>query len=288
MKKKLTIGIATHDDFDGIFFTIQSIRLYHPEVLKDLEFVIIDNNPEGACGNAIRNLCKNIREPVQYIPFTKYKTTAIRSEIFHFADTSYVLVLDGHVLLRPGSLSKLINFFNFGYDEGNLLQGPLLYDDLSHISTHFDPVWRDQMWGIWATDERGKHEDNPPFEIPMQGLGIFACRKLSWPGFNKHFRGFGGEEGYIHQKFKLAGKKTLCLPFLRWVHRFDRPNGVSYPLKQEDRILNYFLGHVELGMDCEPIFEHFKKWQSMEVLTELHKTAKSKTESSFLEFSKNI
>ena len=40
--KKLTVGMATHDDFNGVYFTIQSIRLFHKEVLDDIEFVIID------------------------------------------------------------------------------------------------------------------------------------------------------------------------------------------------------------------------------------------------------
>lgn len=113
------------------------------------------------------------------------------------------------------------------------------------------------MWGIWATDERGRDPDSAPFEIPMQGLGCFACRKDSWLGFNPHFRGFGGEEGYIHEKFRKAGKKTVCLPFLRWIHRFGRPNGASYPLNIGDRVLNYMIGHMELGMDTKPICEHF-------------------------------
>ena len=50
----------------------------------------------------------------------------------------------------------------------------MVYDDLENISTHFDPIWRGQMWGIWGSDERGKDPDGEPFEIPMQGLGAFC------------------------------------------------------------------------------------------------------------------
>ena len=91
----------------------------------------------------------------------------------------------------------------------------------------------------------------------MQGLGLFACRKAAWPAFNDRFRGFGGEEGYIHGKFRAAGGKTLCLPYLRWLHRFGRPGGVPYPIRWEDRILNYFAGFNELGWDTEPVKAHF-------------------------------
>jgi hypothetical protein len=37
-KKKLCIGMATYDDYDGVYFSLQAIRLYHPEVLDDIEY----------------------------------------------------------------------------------------------------------------------------------------------------------------------------------------------------------------------------------------------------------
>jgi len=174
----------------------------------------------------------------------------------------------------------LIDFFEAGKDEGNLLQGPMLYDDLKGYATHFDLVWREQMWGIWGTDERGGHVNNEPFEIPAQGLGLFACRKDSWLGFNPFFRGFGGEEGYIHEKYRKAGKKTLCLPFLQWMHRFGRPNGIKYPITLDNKVRNYFIGHLELGMNVSPIIEHFKPYTPMENLVKLYDEAKRVTRNS--------
>lgn len=271
--KKLTIGMATYDDFDGVFFTIQSIRMHHPDVIESIEFLIVDNNPLGAHGDAIKKYIHHIRQPVQYIPFTEYASTAVRNTIFSAARTPYVMSTDSHVLFVPGSLRKLIDFYENNLDGGNLLQGPLLYDDLFHISTHFDLVWRSQMWGTWGTDQRGIHPNNPPFEIPAQGLGVFSCRKDYWLGFNPHFRGFGGEEGYIHEKYRKSGKKTLCLPFLQWMHRFGRPNGIKYPLTIDNKIRNYFLGHIELNMDVTPIIEHFKEFVPMEKLEALRKNA---------------
>jgi len=113
------------------------------------------------------------------------------------------------------------------------------------------------MYGVWGLDPRGEQKDAEPFEIPMQGLGLFACRKDSWPGFHPEFRGFGGEEGYIHEKFRQQGGRTLCLPFLRWLHRFERPLGARYPLNWEDRIWNYWIGFTELGLDTGEIVDHF-------------------------------
>tara|TARA_R110002167_G_scaffold247176_1_gene452766 strand:- start:48 stop:527 length:480 start_codon:yes stop_codon:yes gene_type:complete len=114
------------------------------------------------------------------------------------------------------------------------------------------------MWGTWQTHETlGKNPDDIPFEIPSMGLGLFSCRKDAWLGFNKHFRQFGGEEGYIHEKFRQHGRKTLCLPFLRWVHRFSRPEGPPYPLNIKSRIRNYIIGHMELNLELDELIDHF-------------------------------
>jgi hypothetical protein len=134
----------------------------------------------------------------------------------------------------------------------------MIYDDLSNYSTHFKPVWQGGMYGVWDTNPAAKDPDEPPFEIPMQGLGLFACRREAWPGFNPAFRGFGGEEGYIHEKFRRRGGRVLCLPFLRWMHRFSRPLGTQYANQWEDRVRNYLIGFRELGWDTAPVVDHFK------------------------------
>lgn len=267
--RKLTIGMAVHDDLDGLYFTIQSIRMFHKEVLNDIEFVVIDNNPSGTHSKCIREFIDWIEEPVQYLPFTKYNSTIVRNKIFELADTPYVLSIDSHVLIEPGAIKKLIDFYENNQDNGNLLQGPLLYDNMRGISTHFDLIWQSNMWGVWGDDKRGEDPNGPPFEIPAQGLGLFSCRKNAWLGFNKEFRGFGGEEGYIHKKYKKNGKTTLCLPFLRWNHRFYRPNGVSYPNDLTQRFRNYMIGFKELGLDTSELKSHFKASISNDIIDDI-------------------
>ena len=53
-RKRLSIGMATFDDYDGVYFTLQALRLYHPEVADGLELLVVDNNPNGMCGDALR------------------------------------------------------------------------------------------------------------------------------------------------------------------------------------------------------------------------------------------
>jgi len=255
-RKKITIGMATYDDYDGVYFTLQALRLYHPEILPETELLVVDNHPEGASAQLLKNL-ENAIPNYRYVPKGERSGTAARDWIFAEASGDIVLCMDCHVFIVPGAVKRLIDYIDVQPDTKDLLQGPLLYDDLTTISTHFKPEWRAGMYGVWEKNGAAEDPDAAPFEIPMQGLGLFACRRAAWPGFNPRFRGFGGEEGYIHEKFRRAGGRTLCLPFLRWMHRFNRPLGTPYANRWEDRVRNYFIGFRELGLDTAPIAAHF-------------------------------
>ena len=251
----LTIGMATYDDFDGAYFSIQAIRLYHPEIADRIEILVIDNNPGGICAQPLRSLETSIKN-CRYVPAKYPQGTCARDLVFREARGDFVLCMDSHVFFAPGSLKQLIDYLLRHPHSNDLLQGPMLYDDLGNAATRMDPVWQAGMWGTWATGEGGDPGESP-FEIPMHGLGVFACRRAAWPGLNPRLRGFGGEEGCLHQKFRQAGATTWCLPFLRWMHRFQRPQGAPYRNKWEDRIFNYLIWFDELGLDPAPVVEHF-------------------------------
>jgi len=254
--RRLTIGLATYDDYDGVYFTLQSIRISNPELEGALEFVVIDNNPGGPCSEALHHLGKSI-DGYRYVPCGEWSGTSVRNLVFEEASSEFVVCLDSHVLIVPGSLAKLIAYFDAHPGSLDLVQGPLIFDDLRRMATHMEPQWRAGMYGTWADDPRGADPAAPSFDIPMHGLGLFACRRAAWAGFNPKFRGFGGEEGYIHEKMRRRGGRTLCLPFLRWVHRFDRPLGSPYRNRWEDCVRNYFIGFTELGLRTEDMEAHF-------------------------------
>lgn len=261
---KLTIGMATFDDYDGVYFSIQSIRLYHPEILDHVEFLVIDNHPDGPCAEELKKLETSIPN-YRYIPEKDIRGTAVRNFVFEKAAGEFVLCMDCHVLFEPGSLARLLQYFDENPQTQDLLQGPLIRDSLDdNTYTMFEPVWRKGMYGKFGGSNPPPARDDPPFDIPMQGLGVFACRRDCWPGFNGKFRGFGGEEGYIHQKFRNLGRRTLCLPFFRWLHRFGRPLGIPYTISWEDRIRNYWIGWNEVGLPIEPMKDHFAELVGIE------------------------
>lgn len=258
---KLTIGIPVYDDYQGLYFTLQSLRLHHADALDDCEILVVDNNPESEQGKLTKKIalaCSRGR----YLPFTESQGTAnAKEKVMRSAAGQAVLCIDSHVLLPPGVIRRLIDFYDQHPQCNDLLHGPLLHDDLNPatVETHMEPHWRGRSWGTWARDPRGVSGEGEPFEIWGHGMGLFSCRKTAWVGFNQHLRGFGCEEGYIHEKFRRAGRRVLCVPWLRWVHRFNRPGGIPYPALRADKIRNYLIQFVELGINPLPMIEHFRQ-----------------------------
>ena len=261
MEKLLTVGMSTFDDYDGVYFSVQALRVYHDIFETDeAEILVIDNNPDSEQGKATKKFIEGLKN-CRYIPYQLKTSTAVRNEIFNHAKGKYSISIDSHVLLYKNSLKILLDYYKENPNCKNIVQGPLVYDNLDSISTHFNPVWSHMMYGQWQTDDQVY--EGKPFEIPMQGLGVFSCETKNWLGFNPLFKGFGGEEGYIHEKFRQNGGKAICLPEFKWVHRFNRPNGIKYPLIIEDRVWNYFVGWLELTKDPNHevivgAYEHFK------------------------------
>jgi hypothetical protein len=325
MTKKLSIGMAHHNDFDGAWFTIQDIRkeLIHngrKDLLDQIEFVIIENCKKSKHAVKLREFAASnlaTSDSLKYSILSNEGTGIAKDEIFKIATGDFVLVLDCHVLLCPTLkvIEKLFDFMEDNPKTNDLYNGPLVYNNGISLSTHFRNQWSSGMWGTWATawkcacedfyfDVRKKDEeiitscaktgdvvdqcpccgqvnlqldsdnylnqlnssgcsiavstgDEEPFEIYGQGTGCFFVRKDAWLGYNKYARGFGGEECYIHEKFRKAGNKTICLPFLKWLHRFDRVQDPSYPLEHYYKVRNYILEFIEIDLDLNPIYDHF-------------------------------
>lgn len=263
----LTVGCATIRDYHGLYFTLQSLRLdaLASDDLKRLEFVVVDQDPKSEHGEANRGLSEGFiaigSQGARYIPMPEARgTTQPRQRIFDEARGEFTLVLDSHVLLAPGTLKRILQFCWTNPDDSNINSGPLLYDDLGQAakpSTHFEPGWRGGMWGKWATDLRGVFPEQGPFPIWAQGLGMFLCRTAAWPGFDRRWRGFGGEEGCIHEVFRQRGDQAICHPGWPWLHRFAKPGGVSVPAYTYSKVRNYVMGFQRINRDIDEIRQHF-------------------------------
>jgi len=342
---KLTVGMAHCDDFEGLWATVQSVFLHNdwgsPD---DVEIVIVDTSPIGSEHRRLvadfvrKGGGVNRGERTQNIKLVDMAgfpgTTKPREEIFKHATGEIVAVMDCHVMLSSGTLKRLVNWFEDNPQYGrDLIQGPLVYDSLDSIATHFADQFRGQMWGTWSTawqtpegilfsceheeitdDDRirksngvvnyhdlmtlgeplfssrtkdkvligslalpinlpwaghekalaelgcveiGKTDSAIPFGIPGQGMGFYACRRDAWLGYVEHASGFGAEEMNIHTKYRQAGHRALCLPFLKWNHRFGRAGGAPYPIPLAAKVRNYVLWANHLGISTDRIERHF-------------------------------
>jgi hypothetical protein len=110
---------------------------------------------------------------------------------------------------------------------------------------------------LWGATRIASSDVARPFEVWAQGTGLLLARKDGWVGFTPHLKGFGAEEVLLHMRVRRAGGRVLCLPWLQWVHRFLRPDGVKYNLSQYHHIRNYVLGFLDLGLDLGPVYDHF-------------------------------
>ncbi len=255
MRPTLSVGCAVYQDFSGVYFTLLALKIYHPHV----ELIVVDNAPQPSRQTEGITLAvggKYVHRP------DLSGTSKPRAHVFELAETEWVCCLDCHVLLSPGAIGALLAYAEDNPDSKDVLTGPMRHDDGRGMSTHWQANPTCGLWGEWGDDQRGHDPRGPAFEIPMMGLGLFAMRKAAWPGFNQHFRGFGGEEGYLHEKVRQRGGKALCLPALGWYHRFRDLGGgfegVPYPLSLEDHTWNLLVGHRELGIEAtDKIFEHF-------------------------------
>lgn len=274
--KLLTVAIAVYRDFDGLYFTAQGLRANHREV--EFDIVVLDNAPERCVRSEAVTRAAGGR---YYHRPDMHGTSRSRDLAIRLAETPWVLCCDSHVLFESSAIKYLEDYLASA-PENLIVSGPMVTDGGGVGGTHWKRAHPNALWGTWAVDARGFDRYGSPFAIDMNGLGAFAVNRSFWPGFNPLNRGFGGEEGIIHETYRRMGGNAICLPALRWRHRFRDVGGwdlnpVPYPLNGEDHVWNLLVGHRECGIDCiEDIRKDFPGHTAPHRLQELH--AKAMTE----------
>jgi hypothetical protein len=251
--KLLTIAMVA-DDFDGVYFSIQAIRLYQPEVRDEVHFLVLDPRP-AVHGESLRGLGAWL-ESYTYWPCTEAAGIALHDFPFRHGRSEFVLMLEPGALLAPGSLAALVAFLRHHSPGVELMQGPLVSANGRVLATHWEAGWEAGRCGrpvVDAAAERGQ-----PFEIAMQDLGAFVCRRDAWPGINPRLGGAAGLEGYLHEKFRRTGGRTLCLPFLRWQRRNPAAARGGPCDDAAARFRDHLVMHDELGLDPQPLYEQLE------------------------------
>ena len=135
-KPLLTIGMATHDDYDGLYFSLTSLQIHHPSIFAQSEIVILDNNPDGKEALHLEALAA-CNANVRYVPYRDKNSTAVRDILFSVAKGEWVLCMDSHVMLPGGVLQQLVDYMTKNPDSKDLLQGPILDDSGQVYASHF-------------------------------------------------------------------------------------------------------------------------------------------------------
>ena len=86
----LTIGMAAQGDARGPTSCIQAIRLYHPEILGDVEFLVVDENPAAPGAWDLKGL-ERLVPNYRYVPWRLGRGAAVRDLIFREASGEFVL-----------------------------------------------------------------------------------------------------------------------------------------------------------------------------------------------------
>ena len=123
--------MATYRDFDGVYFTIQALRLYQD--MEGVEVLVVDNFG-----------CETTRAFVEGPAGGRYVlaphavgTSAPRDLVFREARGECVLCLDSHVLLVQGVLGRLKQFYRDHPDCLDLLAGA---SGRRRSREHIDPL----------------------------------------------------------------------------------------------------------------------------------------------------
>src|SRR5688500_13590150 len=101
----LTIGMATYNDYDGVYFTLQALRLY--QHLDDTELLVIDNFGCEHTKQLVDGWAK-----ASYVPVTdSVGAAAPRALSYQEAEGAAALRRDSHVLFSPRVIHSLPAYY---------------------------------------------------------------------------------------------------------------------------------------------------------------------------------
>jgi hypothetical protein len=135
------------------------------------------------------------------------------------------------------------------------------------IATHMNPMFGNNFgrWGQIRDAEKRTVDPSDYYEIPMHGMACFFCRRDAWVGFNPAMHHFGSEEGYVHEKYRLLGRKVWSMPFLKWWHNFSNARDLSFSICWEHKYRNACIAWTEIGQPLDILDEAYAKALTNEV-----------------------
>ena len=269
----LSIVIPVRGKENELWFTLQG--LLNAGLEDGIEVVVVDNDPS----DHVRDVCESFgRSCLRYVEAGEVKGVNYpRSVGASEARGEWLMMLDSHVLMRPGSFALM---------RERILEGAYPEKSLIHFGVSFGSpeVWgayrltlHTNFWGTWH------HLVEPnalnPYPIGATGNWAFLTRISDWNvmgGFNEAFRGYGGDEIYLQLKYWRSGGQVLLDPQVSGSH-WSGPR--AYHVTPLELVVNTAIaGRVVVGSSFlerfgEALLEHYvqKGLQGDHVRSALHR-----------------
>lgn len=241
----LTIGVIHHGRLKSLAATIKALQRDHD--LSDVELLVMDTQPTRKAKKWVKH-----RGGIRYAANTPAQKPSALDQVFDLARGDVVLVLQDPVRLRQGALRALRNYFERHPESRELVHGPLM-SGTRVVATHSNPYWRRNTWGIWSSDLRGRLTEGEAFAIPMQESGVFSCKRRAWPGMPPLWRGYGGEAGFLQDRFRRDGAQIVCLPGLQWERLAPVKPVIPRSPAATNVLRNHLAGAASLDLDTHYI-----------------------------------
>ena len=232
----LTVGIPTHSDHVGLYFTLLFFcrAIYNLGLQDRVKLLVVNNKPAYS-----HEGCRKMVEDDfggRYVALAEPESTgAPRDLLVREAETEWLLIVDSHVILESEEQLKRTVEWCEGNRSDDLFYGVCMSSKLVDaktgkrraIWTHWIPQHgRDGLFGTSAVAQPLVDDpEHKPQQILHSGCGLFMVRKEAYLGFHPEQVGFGAE-GWLPLRYMEERRRVFVLPFQRFFHCF-RPKDVK-------------------------------------------------------------
>ena len=211
----LSIVIPVRGKENELWFTLQG--LLNAGLEAGIEVLVVDNEPS----KDVRDVCELFGRPgLRYLEAGTVKGVNYpRSFGASVARGQWLLMLDSHVLMKPGSFALLRERIRSGvYPAKSLIHFGVSFGS-PEIWGAYRLTLESNFWGTWHHLVDTNEQD--PYPIGATGNWALLTRLSDWVsigGFNDAFRGYGGDEIYLQLKYWQSGGQVLLDPQVSGSH----------------------------------------------------------------------
>ena len=178
----LTIGMAHFQDWEGAWATIQSVlwEAQSAGISDKVEILVVDQSADSEAGKKVKGYLAGWVPRSKYIAQPNIGTAGGKSAVFQHASGEWVVLLDCHAALKPGSLKKMFDFMVSHRSDGNLYSGVMDLGAGYHWHRHSLVKLAETMVNNRTLLVAGAKIPNEFWHLSEAAIGYVAARVLKW------------------------------------------------------------------------------------------------------------